>query len=419
MIRVTILALGSRGDVQPYLNLGEGLHRAGHRVALISFGNFRRLVEDRGLDFYPIRGDPRQILAGAAGQALASSGQNILRMWSAVMRSFGDLTRTLPSDLDLAAVRDSDVLISQLPGGIYAYDVAEKHGIRLVRAEVLPMTETSAFPMIPFPTSLSFVPGYNRLSFHLAARIMWSGFGPSINRWRKVTLGLPPWGWAGPFGRVHAEKVPVLCGFSRHVVPPPPDWGDHVHVTGYWFPGEKEWSPDEGLVQFLESGPAPVFLGFGSMPVGDPERTTALLLAAVRLSGHRAVIQAGWGGLGQASLPENVWRLGEAPYEWLFPRMSALVHHGGSGTTALGLRAGVPAVIVPFVFDQFYWGNRLAELGAGPRPIPFRRLTAERLAEAIQAAGDAGVRRRAADLGSKVRAEDGVGKAIQILEAGI
>ncbi|MGH2606666.1 MAG: glycosyltransferase [Anaerolineales bacterium] len=419
MPRVIILALGSRGDVQPYVNLGEGLRRAGHSVGLISFGNFRRLVEDRGLDFYPVRGDARQLLAGPAGQDLARSGQNILRMWSAVMRSFGELTRTLPSDLDLAALRGSDILISQLPGGLYAYDLAQRYGIRLVRAEVLPITPTSAFPMIPFPASLSFIPGYNRLTFHLAARILWSGFGPSVNRWRKVTLGLPPWGSAGPFGRVQAEKVPVLCGFSRHVVPPAPDWGDHVHVTGYWFPAETEWSPDEGLVRFLESGPAPVFLGFGSMPVGDPERTTALLLEAVRLSGHRAVLQAGWGGLGQASLPENVWRIDEAPHQWLFPRMSALVHHGGSGTTAFGLRAGIPAVIVPFVFDQFYWGNRLAEMGAGPRPIPFGRLTAERLAQAIHAASDGEVRRRAAELGSRVRAEDGVGKAIQLLEAGI
>jgi UDP:flavonoid glycosyltransferase YjiC (YdhE family) len=155
------------------------------------------------------------------------------------------------------------------------------------------------------------------------------------------------------------------------------------------------------------------------MPVSDPARTTGLLLDALRRTGRRAVLQAGWAGLGLAELPANVYPIAEADYGWLFPRMSVIVHHGGSGTTSEGLRAGVPAVIVPFVFDQFYWGERLAELGVGPRPIPYRRLTARRLAEAIEiAAGDDAMRSRAQSLAQSLRADVGVNGTVKILEAG-
>jgi sterol 3beta-glucosyltransferase len=169
-----------------------------------------------------------------------------------------------------------------------------------------------------------------------------------------------------------------------------------MHVTGYWFPEDEEWQPPADLVRFLEGGSRPVFVGFGSMPVPDAEGTTVLVLEALRLSGQRGIVHAGWGGVGGSDLPEWAFRLEYAPYGWLFPRMAAVVHHGGSGTTAFGLRAGVPSLVVPFLFDQFYWGRRIAELGVGRAPVPFGKLTAEGLAAAIdEAVSDGGMRRRA------------------------
>jgi UDP:flavonoid glycosyltransferase YjiC (YdhE family) len=335
------------------------------------------------------------------------------------LRSFGQLRETLPTDLDRVGWAGGEVLINQLPGCLYGYDLAEKHGLRLYRAATIPLARTAAFPMLAFPRAFARVSGYNRQTYRLAEKIVWSGFGPSLDRWRRDSLGLPPWGGAGPFDRMEAARVPILCGMSPHVVLRPFDWGEHIHMTGYWFPLNKESAEDVRLLRFLEAGPAPVFLGFGSMPIRDPAATTRRILEAIRRSGQRAVLQAGWAGLGADALPEHVLGIGEADYGWLFPRMQAIVHHGGSGTTSFSLRAGVPAVIVPFAFDQFYWGRRLAELGVGPPSIPFRRLTARRLAQALEiATGDEDMRRRSGALAVKIRAEDGVGRAVEILERG-
>jgi sterol 3beta-glucosyltransferase len=170
------------------------------------------------------------------------------------------------------------------------------------------------------------------------------------------------------------------------------------------------------LQRFLAAGSPPVFIGFGSMPVRDPAQTTALILDAVRASGQRAVLHAGWAGLG-GDLPENVFPIQYAPYGWLFPRMVAVVHHGGSGTTGYALSSGVPSLVVPFGFDQGMWGSRGAQLRAGPKPLPFPSLTSERLAERIRdVAGNPAYRQKAAVLGEKLRAEKGVLRAVEIIE---
>jgi UDP:flavonoid glycosyltransferase YjiC (YdhE family) len=200
------------------------------------------------------------------------------------------------------------------------------------------------------------------------------------------------------------------------VVPRPPDWGEHIHITGYWYPEDETWGPPDELRRFIEAGPPPVFIGFGSMPVSQPERTTSLVLEALKRAGQRAVLHTGWAGLG-GDLHDDVFQIEYAPYNWLFPRMAAVVHHGGSGTTASGLRAGVSTLIVPFLFDQSYWGRRVAALGAGPAPIPYKQLSVDRLAEGItRAVNDAAMRQRAASLGQKIRAEDGIAQARQIIE---
>jgi UDP:flavonoid glycosyltransferase YjiC (YdhE family) len=210
----------------------------------------------------------------------------------------------------------------------------------------------------------------------------------------------------------------MLMGYSPLVLPKPEDWDDWLHVTGYWFHDHgREWVPPRELAHFLDSGPPPVFVGFGSMSNRDPGGTTRLVLNAMAACGQRGVFQAGWGGLRQADLPEGVLTIGAVPHDWLFPQMAAVVHHGGAGTTAAGLRAGVPTVVVPFFGDQHFWGQRVNDLGLGPPPVPRKRLTAERLARALQVAlGDEAVRDNAARMGAAIRAEDGVGRAVEIIE---
>lgn len=415
-MHITILALGSLGDVLPMVTLGRGLKSEGHQVRLATFENFEPLLTAKGLDFHPVRGDVHGILTGSGGQALAESGRNALRLaWSA-FRLFGVMAESFARDLSSPALWDTELIVNQLPGGMFGYDLAEKLDVPMVVAAVIPLMPTRHQPMLAFPSLLAPIPGYNAITHWLAYQLVWQGYRPAVSQWRRQTLGLskaPLWGYSR---LMEERRVPVLNGFSAHIVPRPPDWRGHIHITGYWFPEEEEWQPSEGLRQFIEGGPPPVFIGFGSMPIRKPKRTTAIVLDALKQSGQRAILHTGWGSIGRRELPDYVWKTEYVPYGWLFPRMAAVVHHGGSGTTAYGLRAGVPSIIVPFLFDQFYWGRRLSSLGVGPEAIPHKRLSVERLAEALTVAvSDTQMRQRAAELGEKIRAEDGVRKAVETI----
>ncbi len=402
-MHITILALGSRGDVQPYATLGIGLKQAGHQVRLITFKNFAHFAKDNGLEFHPIRGDAQALVANGGTEMLS------------IMRSFGSLAEGYAQDLSAPHLGETDLILNQLPAGLYGFDLAEKYGLKMVQAAVIPLARTRTLPLMGFPRLP--LPGYNKATYYFGEQMAWQMFRPVINRWRRQTLGLPALPIGGYFGQLGTRRYPVLNGFSEQVVPRPEDWNEHITISGYWFPQDKQWQPPADLLAFLEGGSPPVFIGFGSMPVKDPQRTTAMLLEAVRQSGQRAILHSGWGSLGSQPLPDTVLKIDYAPYDWLFPRMAMLIHHGGSGTTAFGFRSGVPACVVSFVFDQFYWGKRIADLGAGPEPIQFKDLNAERLREAIHTGiGNSAIRRKAAELGEKIRAEDGIGKAVETLQ---
>jgi UDP:flavonoid glycosyltransferase YjiC (YdhE family) len=417
-MHVTILALGSRGDVLPYAALGKALRATGHGVRFATFESFETMVQANALDFHPIQGDAQAILSATSGQALAESGRSTLRMWRAIMGSFGAMADGIARNLTPLAHLETDLILSQLPGGLYGLELAEVLGVPLWTASVIPMTPTSAWPMQSFPQALAFVPGLNTWSYRAAYQLAWQGFRPAINRWRQNTLGLPRAPLRGDSKIMSDGRMPVLNGFSRHVVPRPPDWGPHVHLSGYWFPEEPGWQPPDALRRFLDAGPPPVYVSFGSMPLRQPEKVTVTVLQALKRCGKRGILGRAWGGIGQGDLPQDVLRIEYAPYGWLFPHMAAMVHHGGSGTTAFGLRAGVPSLVVPFLFDQYYWGERLQALGVGPEPLPFKQLSAARLAEAInRATGDEDMRRRAAELGAKIRQENGLQNAVDILTA--
>ncbi len=414
MMHLTILALGSRGDVLPYVVLGRGLHDAGFAVRVITFSNFSPMVAQYGLDYYPVPGDAEALLTSSGGVALAESGQSVWKMWRTVKALFWQLATGIANVLSQPHIWQTDAIINQLPGGLYGMDLAEKLEVPVIAAAVVPLLRTRAFPMVAFPPALSFLPGYNLLSDYIAEQIVWSGFRKAINGWRRKVLGLAARPFLGNIGQT--MQIPTLLGFSETIVPRPPDWGGNVYYTGYWQPQEPVWMPPPALSQFLENGPPPIFVSFGSMPVRDPQRVTRMVLAALRRSGQRAVLQAGWAGIGQEGLPESVYLLDYAPYAWLFPQMAAVVHHGGSGTTGFGLWAGVPTILTPFLFDQFYWGARVVKLGVGPKPIPQKKLTADRLATAIETAvSDTAMRQRATVLGQKLRREDGVATAVSVV----
>jgi UDP:flavonoid glycosyltransferase YjiC (YdhE family) len=292
---------------------------------------------------------------------------------------------------------------------VIGVDVAEKLGIPFVFSHLQPVgTPTWQLPGVMAP----WIPGWlgpvgRRAGQLLTQAAVSMPFRPVSRAVRRDLLGLPE------RPRPADPALPRLYGFSPHVVPRPADWPASCQVTGYWFlPGAPGWTPPAPLTRFLADGPAPVCVGFGSMLGADPARLTALVVTAVRQVGLRAVLLSGWGGLGTIA-GDDVLVIDEVPHEWLFPRVSAVVHHGGAGTTAAALRAGTPAVVVPFGVDQPFWGARVAALGAGPRPIPLRGLTADRLADALRlVTADQGMQARAADLGQAIRSEDGVATAV-------
>ncbi len=402
-MHITILALGSRGDIQPYAALGQGLTAAGHAVRFITFESFAPLIAKAGLDFHPIQGDAQALVANAGADMLA------------LVRSFGSLAEGYARDLSAPHLGQTDLILNQLPAGLYGFDLAEKYDAPMVLASVIPLARTSAFPLMGFPWLP--LPGYNRTTYFLGEQMAWQMFRRVINRWRKETLDLPPLPLRGYMDQLGTRRFPILNGFSRHVAPRPSDWSKHVHITGYWFPDDPDWQPLPELRAFIEAGPPPVFIGFGSMPLQDPQRTTHILLEALEVSGQRGILHIGWGSLGDQILPKNVFKIDYAPYHWLFPRMAMVIHHGGSGTTGWALRAGIPSCVVSFVFDQHYWGRRIADLGVGPAPLRHRDLAVERLTDAIQSSlHDAQMRERAAVLGRKIQAENGIANAVHVIK---
>ena len=416
-MKIAIMALGSRGDVQPYLSLGKGLKAAGHFVRLITHQNFERLVTSHGLEFYPVKGDVQAVIESPEMLKLLEQG-NFL----AINAHTAKLVRSAAIDWaqdGIAACRGIDLLVAGVGGLYLSIALAQKLNIRFLQAYIFPFTPTTAFPAIVLPQSISRLGGtVNRLSHHLFRQMMWQGFRQADRLARQQVLNLPPAPFWGSYNSAALRQYPTLYGFSSSVIPQPSDW-QNTQVTGYWFlDAAADWTPPAALMKFLNSGKPPVYIGFGSMGSRKPAATAALVLAALDRSGQRGILLSGWGGLSQANLPDTVLMVESIPHSWLFPRMAAVVHHGGAGTTAAGLRAGVPSIVIPFFGDQLFWGQRVAKLGVGTAPIPRKQLTVELLAQAIdRAVTDLVMIRQAANLGAKIQAEDGIAHAVAVIHA--
>ncbi|CAA9349125.1 MAG: UDP-glucose:sterol glucosyltransferase [uncultured Gemmatimonadaceae bacterium] len=420
-MRIAIITAGSRGDVQPYVALALGLQRAGHLVRVATHETFRGFVTGHGLEFAPVAGDPRAVLRSRAAERWLATGRN--RNVLGFVRELRALAPALVEG-SLAdywqAMQGADALVFSVVG-VASLHVAERLDVPAFAAFLQPFTRTREFPAIGLPQRLRLGGAFNLATHAVAEQAMWRPFRRQVGAWRRETLGLAEERALTPHGQMAARGVPTLYGFSRHVVPRPADWGAAVHLTGYWFlDAPAGYEPPPALRDFLAAGPPPVYLGFGSMTPQGADALTRTMLGALERAGLRGVLLRGWGSLGAGALPPWAIAVDDVPHEWLFPRMAAVVHHGGAGTTAAGLRSGVPSLVVPLGFDQPYWGWRVAQLGVGPRPIARKRLTVERLARALrEATGDEAMRERAARLGAAIRAEDGVGAAVEVIDAGV
>jgi UDP:flavonoid glycosyltransferase YjiC (YdhE family) len=416
-MQIAIIALGSRGDVQPYVALGKGLREAGHAVRLLTHQNFEELVTSHGLEFWPARGNVQDVAESEEMKQLLEKGNFIAITRYTAQQAEGAALHW--AEDGLAACQGVDLIIAGLGGMFIGIALAEKLGIPMLQAYLVPFTATKEFPGPLVPQGLARLGGvFNRLSYRLIRQLMWLGFRSADSLSRRKVLDLPSAPFTGPYDSISTKGLPVLYGFSPSVITAPSDWPKDAYVTGFWFLDSAEnWTPPSDLVDFLQAGPPPLYIGFGSMSNRKPEETADLVLQALSNTGQRAILLSGWGGLQKADLPASILMIDSVPHAWLFPRVAAVVHHGGAGTTAAGLRAGVPSIVIPFFADQPFWGHTVAKLGVGPSPIPRQKLTVERLTQAIQETiSNQNMHQCAADLGAKIRSENGIGRAVEVIQ---
>ena len=412
-LKISLLTIRSHGgDTQPFISLAVRLKQLGHNVRLAARPDFAAVAASYDIEFAPL-GNPYKSLLRSEEVAAGIGSGNMLKLVKEALNS--KQRRTFFDRLDtdaLPAVEGAEAIIYK-SSWIPFSSIAEKLGVPSAAAMFMPLTRTRSFPSFLIGGGKDRGGTINSLLWRMTEQFVWQVARKFDNKMRHDLLGLTPLPFWGPSAR-HFERTPLFYAYSPTVLPRPTDWPGRIHVTGFWFsdppPG---WTPPSDLAAFLENGPPPVYVGFGSMPSGSAEDTLKLILKALDLSGQRGILLSGWAGIGEGlKLPEYAFGVQSVPHSWLFPRMSAVVHHGGAGTTGAGLRAGVPSVLTPFVADQPNWARRIEALGVGPRPIPFKDLTVDRLATAILQATSDQAMRRAADLGERIRAEDGVQTAI-------
>jgi UDP:flavonoid glycosyltransferase YjiC (YdhE family) len=391
-MRILIVTAGSRGDVAPFTGLGQRLQQDGHRVALAAHDRFADLVRGAGLEHRSLPADPVEL---TRARTAAPSPEAARSVFAAFLDDLGDgVLAAVATGTDLVLTAFGPAPVSRL--------VADAFGIPSMGVYLAPGVPTREFPP---PGSPAGTAEENLAAGRTVLDRSGALYSDALHR-----LGTQ----LGVSTTATPDDWPICHGYSPAVVPRPADWPASVHVTGFWWPADPPgWQPPPQLVDFLRAGPPPVFIGFGSM---TPERLDDVVAGAVGRAGVRAVVQSGWAELGPVG--DDILVVGDLPHHWLFPQVAAVVHHAGAGTSGAGLRAGVPAVPVPVLVDQPFWADRLHRLGVAPRPLPMGELTAETLADALRACLDRPeLRDQAAELGRRIRAEDGCAPVLSLVRA--
>ncbi len=408
-MRIAIVAAGTTGDILPLIAIGKALVGAGHDVCFGTHTDFEGLVRDHGMEFRPIGGSFQALVQTDAGRAWIESGDNPVRYFRTTRSTFHPLLDAWAQDMHAAAV-DCDLLLFHAMASL-AYYTAEQRGIPSILLSLVPWVQSGEQEhvlMAPPPFARRF---FNRQIWRLNQYAFWKLFG-DYHVAHRARLGLPPRPGT-PLRWMLEDGVPHLHLYSPSLLPRPDDWPAHADVNGFCFLDRAgDYQPPAPLQAFLDAGDPPIYVGFGSMTGRDPEELTRLTLDAITKSGKRAILSAGWGGLAAAELPESIFALDAAPHDWLFPRVCAVFHHGGAGTTAAGLRAARPTGIVAFFGDQPYWGRKIESLGLGAA-LQKRQLTPDRLADLIvRVSEDEAAAARCREVAGMLEDEDGVASVL-------
>uniref|UniRef100_A0A453A8H1 sterol 3beta-glucosyltransferase n=3 Tax=Triticinae TaxID=1648030 RepID=A0A453A8H1_AEGTS len=412
-IQIVILIVGTRGDVQPFVAIGKRLQDYGHRVRLATHANYKEFILTAGLEFFPLGGDPK-VLAEymVKNKGFLPSGPSEIPVQRKQMKEiiFSLLPACKDPDPDTGIAFKVDAIIANPPAYGHTH-VAEALKVPIHIFFTMPWTPTSEFP---HPLSRVKTSAGYRLSYQIVDSMIWLGIRDMINEFRKKKLKLRPVTYlSGAQGS--GSDIPHGYIWSPHLVPKPKDWGPKIDVVGFCFLDlASDYVPPEELVKWLEAGDKPIYVGFGSLPVQDPAKMTETIVKALEMTGQRGIINKGWGGLGTLAEPkDSIYVLDNCPHDWLFLQCKAVVHHGGAGTTAAGLKAACPTTIVPFFGDQPFWGERVHARGVGPSPIPVDQFTLQKLVDAIKFMLDPEVKEKAVELAKAMESEDGVTGAVR------
>ncbi|WP_420112439.1 glycosyltransferase [Pseudactinotalea sp.] len=411
-MQITIITIGSTGDVLPFTGLAARLSADGHDVTIATHAQFEELVRSRGAGFSPLPMDMTRELSSQRGQralrtSAAGSTGNIglyRRHWRAIGEAI------------VRASADSDMLLLSVMAwqGIH---VAEALKIPSMGVYLQPMDPTAAFP--PWTLTQRSLGGWGNRASARAVRLLGQLPFKSTTDDLRRDLGLAPIGIRRHFASLEQSRWPTVYGYSPSVLPAPTDWPEWRPVVGYWWPvADREWRPRDELTDFLAAGEPPVLITLGSMTPTDAQAQLSTIRAALAASGRRGIVQAGWAGL-KPHADDGLLPVDALPHEWLLPQVSAVVHHAGAGSTAAGLRAGLPAVPLPLAADQPLWASRLVDLGVAPTSIPLRRLDRDRLTSAVvRATSEESFRVRAEHVAARLATEDGAEAVAEAISSG-
>ena len=407
-MRITMFAIGSTGDVRPYIVLGRELKARGHEITICAFADFEPTVQKEGMYFKPINGDVKALMANLMN---GSTGVGFLKQ---VRDSLVDSIDPFLDDLE-AACEGAEAIIGTYLGQVLQ-SLAEVRRIPYIQTHYFPMDKNSRTPITTAPGRHA-GRAWNLASYELGYFIISVMEKYYLSDWREKH-GMPPRKLEGaPKYELNGHTIPVLYAISPLVMPRPASWKENIHMTGFWRDDrDVDYTPSPELAAFLAAGEKPIYVGFGSMVSGDMGETLGIVLDAVRESGVRAILSRGWGGKEIPSDP-NVFVADFVPHDWLFQHVAGVVHHGGAGTTAAGILACCPTLVIPFGGDQPFWAGRARELGIGPKPIPRDKLTVSKLSKAFTDLTTTGKYRVAAqELGERMRLEQGHIIAANIVE---
>lgn len=413
-MRIKLLTLGTRGDIQPFIALGIGLQKRGHRVTICTSCNFKELIHAYGLEFVSIQADIMKMAQSEEGKQMLRG--NPLRSMKLMKTHVFPMMRQMLEDV-WEASQDADAIIYH-PKVFGGYDIAQKRKIPAFTAHPTPIIKpTGAFanPILPFNLRIRWL---NKISYQLN-RLMILSFISMINKWRRETLNLPARSISKNDLCIDGRDIPVLYGCSPTVVPFDPKWKDKVCMEGNWLvPEVDEWVPSQSLESFITAGTPPIAISFSSMPLKQPEQVFGMIKQALKRTGQRGIIITGWSGFKQnLDSSGEILCINEVPHAWLFPRMAGVIHHGGAGTTAAVLHAGKPMAICPFTGDQPFWAKRMYELGVAAKPIHEKTLSIESLAECIVSlTNDLKLKHNAMVIGSKVNNEQDVERTVDFID---